>query len=61
MVTGVVSVGATWVVSFLAPVLRPEGEIWLRKEQGFLQTIRRFLQRKSNTVKMSPFVLYIDQ
>lgn len=53
MVDGVFSVCPTWVVSFLASILRPEGEIRLRQEQCFLQAIRRFLQRKPNRQNIS--------
>lgn len=45
VVTGVVSVCATWVDPFLSSMLRPNGEILLRQKQSFLQTVRGFLQK----------------
>lgn len=59
MVDGGFSVCPTWVVSFLASILRPEGEIWLRQEQCFLQAIRRFLQRKPNRQNISFILAFI--
>lgn len=59
MVNGVVSVWPTWVVSFLTSIVRSKGEIWLRQEQHFLQTIRRFLQRKPNIVKTFDCLCFI--
>lgn len=57
MVYRVVNVWPTRVVSFFASILRPEGEIWLRQEQRFLQTICRFLHGRQDT---HDFLLHID-
>lgn len=59
LAAGVVGVRATRVVSFLAFILHPDGEIWWRGKQGFLQTICGLLWRNETCWSWVKGMLYV--